>query len=467
MDITFHGAARTTTGSMHLLDIEGKRVLLDCGLSQGRRKESFERNRNFPFRAADIDQVILSHAHMDHSGNLPSLVKQGFRGEIVATPATRDLCDIMLRDSAHLQLKDVEFANKKRREKGKVLFEPLYGPEDIDGTLERFREVPYEKTFDVARDVVLTFHDAGHLLGSASMTLDVGSKGTRKRLFFTGDMGRKGMPILLDPTVVSDVDVLITESTYGNRVHPPKADVVGRLKAFIEDITLQKSKLVIPSFSVGRTQEIVYFLNQIYEQGRIQPVPVFVDSPLSSKATEVYERHRECFDEEATRVLMEGDQPFHFRNLKYTTSTEDSKKLNDMPGPAVIVSSSGMCEGGRIVHHLMNTIGNPRNIILFVGYQAENTLGRRIVEHVSPVRMFGNDYPVNARIHTINALSAHADRDELMDYFTEMGPRVKRAFVVHGEVEQAESLAVSLRELGAADVAVPAPGQRFENVLGG
>ena len=466
MDITFYGAARTTTGSMHLVESGGKRILLDCGLCQGKRKESFERNRRFPFGPASIDRVILSHAHIDHSGNLPTLVKHGFRGEILATPATRDLCDIMLRDSAHLQLKDVEFANKKRKEQGKAIFEPLYLPEDVDKTMELFRSVPYEETFEAAPGLTAAFHDAGHLLGSASITLDAGPKNSRKRLFFTGDMGRKDMPILWDPTVVKDVNVLITESTYGNRVHPPKADVVGRLKAFIEDITVQRAKLIIPSFSVGRTQEIVYFLNELYEQRRIPPVPVYVDSPLSSKATAVYEQHRECFDVEATKLLMEGDQPFHFNNLKYITSTDDSKKLNDMPGPAVIISSSGMCEGGRIVHHLMNTIENPRNIILFVGYQAENTLGRRIVEHVSPVRMYGKDYPVNARIHTINALSAHADRDELLDYFTEMGPRVEKAFVVHGEVEQAESLAVSLRELGAAEVIIPEPGQRFEGLLG-
>ena len=465
MDITFHGAARTTTGSMHLVEVAGKRILLDCGIYQGKRKEAFEHNRRFPFDPVSIDRVILSHAHADHSGNLPTLVKQGFRGEIVATPATRDLCDIMLRDSAHLQVRDVEFANKKRREQGKVLFEPLYTPEDIDKTMDRFRSVPYETEFEAAPDATATFHDAGHLLGSACITVDVGRQSRRKRLFFTGDMGRKDMPILLDPTVVHDVDVLITESTYGNRVHPPKADVIGRLKAFIEDITVQKSKLVIPSFSVGRTQEVVYFLNEIYEQRRIQPVPVYVDSPLASKATEVYEKHRECFDVEETKLLMEGNQPFHFHNLNYIGTTEESKRLNDMPGPMIIISASGMCEGGRIVHHLMNTIEEPRNIILFVGYQAENTLGRRIVEHVSPVRMFGKDFPVNARVHTINALSAHADRDELADYFTEMGPRVEKAFVVHGEVEQAEALAASLRNLGAAEVIVPEAGQRFEGLL--
>lgn len=465
MDITFYGAARTTTGSMHLVEIGGQRILLDCGIYQGHRKDAFEHNRNFPFEPASIDRVILSHAHIDHCGNLPTLVKGGFRGEIITTSATRDLCDIMLRDSAFLQVKDVEYANKRRRELGKHLFEPLYTPEDIDATMEQFRTIAYETEFDAAPDTIGAFHDAGHLLGSACITLDVGTKGNRKRLFFTGDMGRKGMPILWDPTVVRDVDILITESTYGNRVHPPKADVVGRLKAFIEDITVQRSKLIIPSFSVGRTQEIVYFLNEIYEQRRIKPVPVYVDSPLSSKATAVFEQHRECFDVEATKALMEGDQPFHFHNLKYITATEESKKLNDMPGPMIIISSSGMCEGGRIVHHLMNTIEEPRNIILFVGYQAENTLGRRLVEHVSPVRMFGKEFKVNARIHTINALSAHADRDELMDYFTEMGPRVEKAFVVHGEVEQSESLAVSLRELGAAEVIVPEPGQKFEGLF--
>ncbi|MBA4388422.1 MAG: MBL fold metallo-hydrolase [Verrucomicrobia bacterium] len=463
MKVTFHGAARTTTGSMHLIEINGEKILLDCGIYQGSRKEAFERNRNIPFDAKSVSKVILSHAHMDHSGNLPSLVKRGFDGEIIATPATCDLCDIMLRDSAHIQEKDVEIVNRKRMQDRRNLFEPLYVTADVERTLRYFRSEPYGKAFPVAEGAVATFHEAGHLLGSAITAIDIDIGGGRnKRLLFTGDLGRNNMPILRDPVVVKDVNLLITESTYGNRVHPPMADVKGRLKAFIDDIYRQKAKLIIPSFAVGRTQEIVYMLHEIYEQGRIPVVPVFVDSPLSSKATEIFANHRECYDAELTRVIMEGDKPFQFKSLRYITETNDSKKLNNMQGPAIIISSSGMCEAGRILHHLRNSIWDPRNIILFVGYQAENTLGRKIVDHQSPIRIYGEDIDVNARVHTINALSAHADRQELLDYFCAMGPEVEKAFVVHGEVVQAEALAEGIRELGARDVVVPEMGQSFE-----
>lgn len=463
LKLTFHGAARTTTGSMHLLEINGERILLDCGIFQGKRKEAFERNRNFPFDPHSIDRVVLSHAHMDHSGNLPTLVRKGFDGEIICTPATCDLCDIMLRDSAHIQEKDIEFVNKRRGKQGKNLFEPLYLMPDVEKTVKLFQCRPYGKEYEIAEGAVATFNDAGHILGSASVTIDFDAgDGSNKRLLFTGDMGRYNMPILNDPVVVKDIDFLITESTYGNRYHPPLADVKGRLKAFIEDIYRQKSKMVIPSFAVGRTQELVFFLRELYQQGRIPEVPIFVDSPLSSKATEVFERHSECYDAETSRVIFDGDQPFQFKRLKYVTETEDSKKLNNFQGPAVIISSSGMCEAGRVLHHLRNTIWNPRNIILFVGYQAENTLGRKIVDHETPVKIFGEDVDINARVHTINALSAHADRTELLDYFGEMGPEVEHAFVVHGEVEQAESLADGLRDIGARDVVVPEPGQSFE-----
>jgi len=461
MKITFHGAARTTTGSMHLLTLGDRKVLLDCGLYQGRRKEAFERNRNLPFDAAAIDAVLLSHAHIDHSGNLPSLVKRGFRGPIYATPATRDLCDIMLRDSAYLQCRDVEYVNKRRLRQGKVPFEPLYRPEDIDAVMGRFEPISYEMDFEVAPGVVARFHDAGHLLGSALITLDVPANPRRKRLLFTGDMGRRDQAILRDPTVVHEVDWLITESTYGNRLHPPAEDVMGRLKGYLEDIHQQRSRLIIPSFSVGRTQNIVFHLRKLYESGRAPYVPVYVDSPLSTRATKVYEDHPECYDREATRVLMEGDEPFQFRALHYTESVEESKRLNAMPGPLIIISASGMCEGGRIVHHIKHAIEDPRNILLFVGYQAQHTLGRRLVERVSPIKIFGERHPLNARVHTINALSAHADRAELLAYLNDMGPDVERAFVVHGEEEAALALADALRQAGARDVHVPESGEEI------
>jgi len=459
MKITFHGAARTTTGSMHLLTLGDRKVLLDCGLYQGRRKEAFERNRNLPFDAAGIDAVLLSHAHIDHSGNLPSLVKRGFRGPIYATPATKDLCDIMLRDSAYLQCRDVEYVNKRRVRQGKVPFEPLYGPEDIDTVMAQFVPVPYATEFEVTPRAVACFHDAGHLLGSALTTMDVEVNPRRKRLLFTGDMGRRGQPILRDPAVVREVDWLITESTYGNRLHPHAQDVMGRLKGYLEDIHQQRSRLIIPSFSVGRTQNVLFHLRKLYEGGRVPQVPVYVDSPLSTRATRVYEEHPECYDRETLRVLTEGDEPFQFRALNYTESVEESKRLNTTPGPLIIISASGMCEGGRVVHHIKYAVEDPRNIILFVGYQAQHTLGRRLVERVNPIKIFGEKHPLNARVHTINALSAHADRAELLAYLNEMGPEVERAFVVHGEAEAAFAFADALSQAGARNVVVPESGQ--------
>jgi metallo-beta-lactamase family protein len=450
MKITFYGAARTTTGSMHLVEVNGSRILLDCGLYQGRRKEAFERNRRLFFDPATIDKVILSHAHIDHSGNIPSLVRRGFEGEIVATPPTRDLCEIMLRDSAYLQKKDVKYANKKRAAQGKKLFEPLYTQEDVDETMKLFTAVPYGVEATVA------------LLGSAVVAIDFAEAGRERRLLFTGDLGRYNMPILKDPVVVEDADVLITESTYGNRFHPPKADVQGELKNLIENICRNRSRLVIPSFSVGRTQQLVFFLNELHNDGEIPDVPVFVDSPLSSKATEIYAAHDECYDKAATSVIMDGDKPFQFGGLRYVGGTEESKALNELPGPMIIISSSGMCEGGRIVHHLRNTIEDSRNIILFIGYQAEHTLGRRIVERQSPVRIFGEEHDVKARVESINALSAHADRKGLLDYCKRAGRDATTTFVVHGEIEKCEALAEGLTEQGAKGVTIPEPGQSFE-----
>lgn len=459
MKITFHGAARTTTGSMHLLELNGKRILLDAGLYQGKRKEAFERNRNLPFDPSSIDLVLLSHAHIDHSGNLPSLVRGGFEGGIVATPATRDLCDIMLADSAYLQTREVEYVNRKRERDGKRPFEPLYTKADVEQTLKRFAPLTYGTPREVVPGLTVTYHDAGHILGSALMTLDISHNGSSKRLLFTGDLGRPDMPILKDPKPVSDVNYIITESTYGARRHPVKADIQGRLKGFIEDIVRQRAKLIIPSFSVGRTQQLVYFLNELHEEGRIPPVPIYVDSPLAVKATTVYDDHQECWDKEAYQNFISGDRPFEFRGLTYVTETADSKALNRQDGPLVIISASGMCEGGRILHHLRNGIEDPRNIILFIGYQAKHTLGRRIVEQDDPIRIFGESYDLNARVHTINALSAHADADGIVDFLRPLLPDAEEVFVVHGEEEAATALAKRLEATGAGSVTVPIMGE--------
>ncbi len=462
MRIHFHGAVRTVTGSMHLLEVGERRVLLDCGLYQGKRKEAFERNRNLPFEPKALDAVVLSHAHIDHSGNLPTLVRRGYRGPVYATPATVDLCDIMLRDSAHLQQRDVEYVNKKRRRQGKNPFEPLYVVADVERLMGLFEPVPYERTVEVAPGVALTFHDAGHILGSSLVELGIQEGGAKRRLLFTGDLGRRHMPIIRDPVVVGGCEILITESTYGNRLHPKREDVAQRLRELVNEIAERRAKLIIPAFSVGRTQQLVYFLDELHNEGKIPEVPVYVDSPLSTRATRVYENHTECYDAEAIARLRSGDQPFSFRRLRYITDVEDSKRLNGQPGPMVIISASGMCEGGRILHHLKNNIGDPNNVVLFVGYQAQHTLGRYLIEGRDPVKIFGEKYRVRSRIEEINALSAHADHDELLAYLGTANGHFRRAFVVHGELPENEAVASALRQMGVPDVIIPTPHQTFE-----
>ena len=464
INLEFHGGARTTTGSMHLVEANGLRILLDCGMEQGHRKEAFENNRRFPFDVASIDAVILSHAHIDHSGKLPMLARQGFRGRVYCTPATRDLCAIMLRDSARIQVNDVEYVNKRRRAEGKVLFEPLYTPEDVDAILKRFEPEPLLSQIDFGSGVTAVLHNAGHILGSAMVQLDVKVRdGRTRRLLFSGDLGQP-QPILRPPEVVEGADVLLIESTYADRDHPPAADVAGRLKGFIEDIHQQRAKLVVPAFAVGRTQQLLYILNDLVEQKRIPVTPIYVDSPLANSATEVYEKHRECFDDDAVSHLRRGDDPLSFPGLRLIETAEQSKALNNQPGPMIIISASGMCEAGRVLHHLKNSIGDPRNIVLITGFQAGNTLGRRLVEHASPVRIFGQECEVRARVHTINALSAHADRGGLMRWFDAVKGNLSRAFAVHGESTQVDAMAALLREHGAPQSAAPAPGERFADV---
>jgi len=495
MRLRFLGAVRTTTGSMHLLEAAGRRLLLDCGLYQGKRKEAFEWNRHLPFAPGSIDACILSHAHIDHSGNLPTLVKGGFRGPIIATPATRDLSEIMLLDSAHLQERDVEYVNKVRRRQGKNPFEPLYVAEDAQRAVRQFVPLPYAEAKEIFPGVTLTLQDAGHILGAATVTLDLtetsgpspaegpfdkltvprpGSgkvpspveglrpAGGKCRLLFTGDLGRPHMPILRDPVVVHDVDVLITESTYGDRLHPPGEDVKQGLSGFCQRVLSRSSRLLIPAFSVGRTQQVLYFLHELWEEGRLPDIPVYVDSPLSTKATAVYENHPECYDRDMMKLLAHSEEAFTFGRVTYVADVEESKQLNDRKGPMIIISASGMCEGGRILHHLAHSISDERNVILIVGFQAENTLGRRLLQRQSPVRIFGEPYELKAEVESILALSAHADRQEFQDYFRAVGPRFKQAFAVHGELDQAEALAQTLRALGAQKALVPQPGDTFD-----
>jgi metallo-beta-lactamase family protein len=466
MQIQFWGAARCVTGSMHLLSVNGYKLLLDCGLYQGKRKEAFERNRNLPFDVRDIDAVILSHAHIDHSGNLPSLVKAGFKGPIYATSATRDLDAYMLLDSAHIQESDVAYVNKRRAKQGKRLFEPLYTRREAMDTLTHFSTVEYGRPFEPVPGVHVHFRDAGHILGSASVVVDVDEKGRRSRLAFSGDIGRRGLPILRNPQVAEDVDYVIMESTYGNRFHASTGQGKEILRQTTQEVYDRRGKLIIPSFAVGRTQELAYGLNQLWEGGQLPPIDVFVDSPLAVNVTEVFRLHPECFNEEMIdAMLSESDRdPLGFRGLRYIRSVEDSKQLNNLKTPAVIISASGMCEGGRILHHLRNNVEDPRTTVLFVGYQAENTLGRKLLEGQDPVSIFGEEYHVRAQVKRAEGYSAHADRTELLDWAARVQSQgdLKRVFLVHGEEEGLTALAGGLAEQGVPQVDIPERGQVFE-----
>ena len=466
MKLTFFGAAHTTTGSMHLVEANGKKILLDCGLYQGHRKEAFEKNRNIPFDPKTLDAVILSHAHIDHSGNLPQLVRRGFRGKVYARPATVDLINVMLRDSCFLQLRDLEYVNKKRRNQGKNLFEPLYEQEDVDKLMTMMNPVPMKRIEDLGNGVTFVFHNAGHILGSAIIQLDVEGQNGKKsrRLVFSGDLGQPNQPILRHYECPQGADIAIIESTYADRLHPSADDVSGRLKSYIEDICQQKSKLLIPAFSVGRTQQILYYLNRLVATGRIKNMPsVYIDSPLSRKATKIYMDHKECYNEEASDILRKGDDPFELPNLTFVGTPEESMALNDTPGPMIIIAASGMCEGGRVVHHLKQIISDYRNIVLIVGYQAEGTLGRRLVERKEDtISVLGDVVPFKARVQTINALSAHADQTGLLDWYKEISKNVKYAFAVHGEEEKVSAMVDLLKECGCPNAFAPVPGQVFE-----
>ena len=465
MKIKFLGAVRTVTGSMHLLSVNGARLLLDCGLYQGRRKESFERNRNLPFDATTVDSLILSHAHIDHSGNIPTLVKNGFRGNIYATPATRDLCSAMLRDAGHIQESDAEYINHKRARQGLPPVEPLYTVEDATSSLRNFVSIGYGRPLQVAPGVTLTYRDAGHILGSAITVLDIVEESQTSRLVFTGDLGRKDIPILKDPEVVENADHLITESTYGSRVHDSFESSNAELRDVIIDTYRRGGKVIVPAFSVGRTQELVYALHHLTEAQKIPDLPIFVDSPLSVNVTEIFRLHPECYDEEVNEFLASARRrdPFGFHRLTYVRSTERSKELNFLREPAIIISASGMCEAGRILHHLKNNVEDPRSTVLIVGWQAPHTLGRRLVEGQSTVKIFGEEYSLKARVETINGFSAHADRNELLDYARQLGAqRLKSAFVVHGEEASSQALAYGLNNLGVSKAIVPQLGEEFE-----
>jgi metallo-beta-lactamase family protein len=463
MRITFIGAAQTVTGSMHLIEANNKKFLLDCGLYQGRRKEAFEINRNFDlFNPSEIDFVILSHAHIDHAGNLPSLVKKGFTGKIYSTFATRDLSSVMLQDSAHIQERDVEFVNKKRKRNNQNLFEPLYLMEDAVNTLKQFVGINYHSEFEISDGIKLTFFDAGHILGSAIVRISINENGKNINLGFSGDLGRPNLPILNDPEKIPDVDYFICESTYGGHLHENPLNSEESLVKVINKAISKKSKVIIPAFSVGRTQEIVYGLHRIFEDNKAERIPVYVDSPLAVNATNVFRIHPECFNQETLEFIHKNEDPFGFNRLTYITDVNESKKLNSTPGPYIIVSSSGMCETGRILHHLANNIENPNNIILMVGYSAENTLGRKLIDGEKRVNILGSSYAVKSEVIVLESFSAHADENELLNYCSNFNKNLlKEIFLVHGEKEQQDIFKNNLNSAGFKNVIIPNKGYSF------
>ena len=456
MQIKFIGAAQTVTGSQHLLSVNGKKILLDCGLFQGRRKDTYEKNRNFKFDPKEIDTLILSHAHIDHTGNIPHLVKNGFTGPIYTTPATIDLCKYMLADSAHLQQRDIEWLNKKKKKH--IPEEPLYTLEDVDDTIQKFVPVDYNTATEIFPGIIAYFQDAGHILGSAGILLEIEEEGNKKiRFGFSGDIGRPDMPIIRNTDYLRELDVLIMESTYGNRLHSQSEEVEEEVAQIVREVFDRRGKIIIPAFAVGRTQLLVYVLHKLFDQNRIPEIPIYVDSPLALKATEVFKDHPECFDRETERVFLEsGDDPFGFGRLKYITTVDESKELNELHDPMIIISASGMAEGGRILHHLANNISNPKNLILFVGYAAERTLARKIMDGMERVNILGEEYVVKSKIKTLDYFSAHADQKELLDYLKLNDKnRLKNIFLVHGEEEQALPFRDKLLQKGFKNVTFP------------
>ena len=448
MKITFHGAAGTTTGSQHLIGINGQRILLDCGLYQGHREEAYDRNRNFPYDPAALSAVVLSHAHIDHSGNLPNLTRQGYRGNIYATPATRDLCQIMLADSAKIQTADVEYANKKRARKGQPPYTPLYTPIDAEKCLRQFVTFDYNRPMPVGDGVQVTFIDAGHILGSAQVILDLHDHetGEKKRLLFSGDVGRGHNDLLRDPANATNIDTIIMESTYGGREHEMDTDSRERLCDILSAALKNRGKVLIPAFAVERTQQILYVIHELIESGCLARVPVFVDSPLAVSATEIFRLHPEGFNETVYNFLFDKRDPFGFEGLELIRSAADSKELNQQEGPFIIISASGMCEGGRIVHHLKNNLADPRTTVLFVGYCAENTLGWKLREGHPEVTIYGETIPVRAKIDILDSFSGHADHSELMEWFHRITGPKKQVYLVHGEPLRSLALQSALLE---------------------
>ncbi|HET9570340.1 MAG TPA: MBL fold metallo-hydrolase [Bacteroidales bacterium] len=465
MKITFHGAARTVTGSKHLITLDnGKKLLLDCGMFQGMGKETYPLNRELGFDAREVSYMVLSHAHIDHSGLIPLLVKYGFNGKIYGSEATLDLTAILLKDSAHIQEADTKFLNKKRLAEGRDLVEPLYTTEDVDDAVLLFEPLPYDKPFVIDENIEVELFDAGHIIGSATVFLKITENGKLTRIGFSGDVGRYNDPILRSPQTFPQVDYMLIESTYGNRLHDKIEETPEHLRELIVETCIDKrGKLIIPAFSVGRTQELLFALNELELNNRLPNVKYFVDSPLSVAATNVVKKHPECFNRAVQKILKFDNDPFDFRGLHFIEDKRDSQAINDIKDPCVVISASGMAEAGRVKHHIANSIGNPKNTILMVGYCAKNTLGARLKEHPTEVSIFGDVFKVRADIRQIESMSAHADYNDLCQYLSILDPEnVKRVFVVHGEPEVQDEFRERIIRKGFRNVVIPEKGESFK-----
>ncbi len=459
-EILFHGAAGEVTGSMHMVHVDGQWVALDCGLYQGRRAEAEEKNRVWPMPAKEIAAVVLSHAHIDHSGRLPLLVKEGFEGPIYATPATRDLCAIMLPDSAHVQEEDVYYVSKRRKRKGLPPIEPLYTYDDALAAVRQIQSISYGRFFPVVPGLLASFHEVGHMLGSAGVRLAFAKRnGHTPSLFFSGDVGRPDQPIIRDPAPLPEDETIVCESTYGGRLHEPVEEARAALRAVVTRTVARGGKVIIPSFAVGRTQTIVYFLHEEQVAGGIPRVPVYVDSPLAVNATEVFKLHPECYDAEARAFHQVTGDILGSGCCTYIRTLEESKALHERREPCIIISASGMCEAGRIRHHLKNNIEDPKNTILIVGYQAQNTLGRRIADGVKRITLFHEEFDVKAEVAQIHGFSGHADQRELLALLAPRAATARRLLLVHGEPEQTTALADKARGLGVREVVIGVRGQ--------
>jgi len=457
--LSFLGGAGTVTGSMHLVSTDDSDVLLDCGLFYGHRDEYYEINANFPFLPANLDACVLSHAHIDHCGNIPNLVKKGFRKDIHCTPATRDLCRYMLADSGFVQEEDVKYVNKINKKRGLPPRKPLYNKKDAEKSLKYLRALEYHRPFSITRDINLNFYEAGHILGSAVSVLEIGTSKGKTRLGYAVDLGRFDMPLLKDPESPKDIDYLIIESTYGARVHGSLSDAGKALSEVINRTAKRGGKVIIPSFALERTQLIVFFISQLMKKKKVPKLPIYVDGPLAVNLTKVFRENWMYFDETTRQSFMNDEDPLGYDNITYVKRVSESKRLNDVKRPVIIISGSGMCENGRILHHLKNNIENPRNTIIVIGFMAGDTLGRGITEKKDIVRIFGRPFDLNAEVQVINAFSSHADKNGLIDYVRSLEGRLKRVFIVHGESEQSESLRREMKKRLNIRVNVPSRGE--------